>query len=130
MLSILKKELTDAQNRMKQAVDKRSERTFEIGDKVFLKVKRSLQQPFTSTPASKLNPRCFGSYVIEARVGKVAYKLRLPKGINVHPVFHVLLLKKSIEPGATISQQLPTTEDKLEETLEPWAIVIFAGIRI
>ena len=37
MLSILKKELPNAQNRMKQAVDKRrSDRAFKIEDKVFL----------------------------------------------------------------------------------------------
>ena len=66
-------------------------------------MKRFLQQPFTSTPAPKLSPKYFGPYVIEAKVGKVAYKLRLPMGINVHLVFHVSLLKKSIEPRATTS---------------------------
>jgi len=124
MLSVLKKELVGAQNRMKQAASKkRSDRTFEIGDKVFLKVRRSLQQPFTSTPASKLNPKYFGPYVIEARVRKIPYKLRLHEGINMHPVFRVSLLKKSIKPRGTTSQQLPTAEDELEETLEPQAIL-------
>ena len=124
MLSVLKKELAGAQNRMKQAADKRkSDRTFEIGDKVFLKVRRSLQQPFTSTPASKLNPKYFGPYVIEARVRKIPYKLRLHEGINMHPVFRVSLLKKSIKPRGTTSQQLPTAEDELEETLESRAIL-------
>lgn len=67
---------------------------------MFLKVKRFLQQPFTSTLISKLNPKYFSPYVIEAKVGKVGYKLKLPKGIQVHSVFHVSPLKRSIEPGA------------------------------
>ncbi|XP_052171660.1 uncharacterized protein LOC127787642 [Diospyros lotus] len=124
MLSILKRELTNVQNRMEQAVDKRrSDRDFEVGDKVFLKVKRFLQQPFMPTPISKLSPKYFEPYVIEAKVGKVAYKLRLPEGIHVHPMFHVSLLKRSIELGASTSPQLLEIEDELEEHLEPRAIL-------
>lgn len=38
---MIKKELTTAQNRMKQMADKRrSERSFDLGDMVYLKVKR------------------------------------------------------------------------------------------
>ena len=105
---------------MRQAADrKRSDREFEVRDKVFLKVKRFLQH-FTSTLIFKLNPMYFGPYVIEAKVGKVAYKLRLSTGINVHLEFHVSLLKKSIEPGGHYQ---PAIEDELEETLEPRAIL-------
>ena len=45
--------------------------------------------PFTTIPSSKLSPKYFGPYEVESKVGKVAYKLRLLKGVNVHPVFHV-----------------------------------------
>lgn len=90
---------------------------------MFLKVKRFMQQPFTSTLISKLNPKYFGPYVIEAEVGKAAYKLKLPEGIQMHPVFHVSLLKISIEPRAPTSLQLPEIEDELEEQREPYAIL-------
>lgn len=89
---------------------KRSDRTFEVGDKVYLRVKRSLQQPFTSTLASKLSPKYFGTYTIKAKVGRVAHKLRLPPQVHMHPIFHASLLKKSIEPHATISLEIPTMD--------------------
>ena len=41
----------------------------------------------------------------------------------MHPVFHVSLLKRSIEPGASTSQQLPEIEDELEQQREPQAIL-------
>lgn len=47
-------------------------------------------------PANKLNPRYIGPFDIVERVGEVAYKLELPHEMlrnNVHPVFHVSLLK-------------------------------------
>ena len=56
MLQLLKRELTTTQNRMKQTADKkRSEREFEVGDKVYLKVKRFLQHSFSTLSVSKLN---------------------------------------------------------------------------
>ena len=43
----------------------------------------------------KLSTKYYGPYQIEQKVGFVAYKLKLPDGCSVHPVFHVSLLKKS-----------------------------------
>ena len=45
----------------------------------------------------KLSPRYVGPYKIMKRVGKVAYELELPAELAaVHPVFHILLLKKCV----------------------------------
>jgi len=60
---------------------------------------------------------------VESKVGKVAYKLRLPEGVNVHLVFHVSLLKKSIEPHAAIYPDLPQMNEKEEGVAEPQAIL-------
>jgi len=123
MLTILKKEMAIAQNCMKQIADrKRSDRSFNVGDKVYLKVRQFLQQPYTSIPASKLSPKYFGPYSIVAKVGKVAYRLQLLEGVDSHLVFHVSLLKQAKEPQVNASQNLPPIEET-KEVIEPWAIV-------
>ena len=40
----------------------------------------------------KLAPKCYGPFEILKKVSKVAYKLRLPKQMKIHNVFHVNLL--------------------------------------
>ncbi|XP_052193025.1 uncharacterized protein LOC127801693 [Diospyros lotus] len=122
VLRIFKKELSISQNRMKQHIDQRSDWSFEVGDRVFLRLKRFLKQPFTTIPSSKLSPKYFNPYEVESKVGKVAYKLRLPEGVNVHLVFHLSFLKKSIEPYATISPDLPLNEEE-KGVVEPQAIL-------
>ena len=45
----------------------------------------------------KLAPRYIGPFPIIKHVGKVAYKLELPESMNnIHPTFHISLLRKYI----------------------------------
>ena len=103
----LKKDLAMAQNRMKQLADRgRSEMEFCVGKEVYLKLKGPHLESLTTGPVSKLSPKYFGPFPIVAKVGSVAYKLQLWEGTQIHPVFHVSLLKKAVR-GQQVSPHLP-----------------------
>ncbi|GJP70425.1 hypothetical protein CLOP_g1368, partial [Closterium sp. NIES-67] len=86
-----------SQQRQKSYADmKRREVSFEVGDKVLLSTKNiRLKIP----GARKLFPRWIGPFEVIQRVGVVAYKLKLPKTLQIHNVFHVSLLNKYISEG-------------------------------
>ena len=56
-------------------------------------------------------------------MGPVAYRLQLPEGVGLHPVFHVSLLKKSISPANSASMTLPAPLDDIEQEGEPVAVL-------
>lgn len=99
MLQCLKENLSKAQNRMKVQADKRrSERSFEVGDWVYLKLQPYRQSSVMARPSQKLAARFFGPYQITKRVGSVAYVLQLPPNSKIHSTFHVSMLKKHRGP--------------------------------
>ncbi|PHJ24915.1 retrotransposon ty3-gypsy subclass [Cystoisospora suis] len=64
---------------------------FEIGDKVWLRVSHLPMATSSSSKALALRYR--GPFKVIGKVGRRAYKLKLPPSMLVHPVFHVSLLK-------------------------------------
>ena len=82
---------------MKQIADKyRTERVFQEGDWVFLKLQPYRQETVAIRKNLTLATKFFGTFQIIAKVGAVAYKLKLLEGARIHPVFHISLLKKKV----------------------------------
>lgn len=124
VMQSLKDHLGKAQNRIKQFADlKRSERAFQIGDMVFLKLQSYRQQTVAVRTCLKLCSKYFGPYEILERIGQVAYKLKQPPGSRVHPVFHVSLLKKQVGSQQVISTPLPEMDDQDCCPLKPAAVL-------
>ena len=81
MLQQLKQELALTQNRMKQFVDRRrSEREFEVGEEVYLRLRYPHLRSINQRKVTKLSPKYYRPFPIEAKVGRVAYCLQLPEG--------------------------------------------------
>ena len=94
----MRENLRIAQSRQKSYADKRPrDLEFKVGDYVYLKVS-PLRGTIRFHVKGKLAPRYVGPYQICERVGKLAYKLELPKELTgVHPVFHVSQLRKCLK---------------------------------
>ena len=110
--------LARAQQRMQHQADKhRQERSFDVGDWVYVKLQPHIQQSIQRQSNQKLSYKYFGPYFILQTVGKVAFKLQLPATSKVHPVLHVSQLKKALPPDASLSKdaemQLLLTLDTL-----------------
>jgi hypothetical protein len=115
MIAAVRQHLLRAQNRMKSQADKkRSDRQFQVGDSVFLKLQPYIQTSLAPRSNSKLCFKYFGPFTIIDKIGNAAYKLKLPQGTSIHPVFHVLLLKPSSSQVTQVSPTLLDVTDALQ----------------
>ena len=94
---LIRQRLREAQDRQKKYANAhRTDRSFMVGDRVFLRV-RPHKSPIHFGKGSKLVPHFVGPFEILERIGPVAYRLALPASLSrIHDVFHVSVLRKYI----------------------------------
>ena len=80
----------------KRADEHRREVEFDVGNMVYLKMRPFRHRSLAKRANEKLAARFYGPYRVEARVGAVAYRLKLPEEAKIHPTFHVSPLKKAV----------------------------------
>lgn len=94
ILQLLKNNLTKSRKQMEeQAIKKRRDFTFSVGDLVLLKLQPYRQQTVVRRSSQKLSKRYFGPFKVLRKIGQVAYELDLPSSSRIHPVVHVSLLR-------------------------------------
>ena len=87
---------------------------FRKGDPVYL-IRRNVK---TKRPSAKLDFTKLGPYEIEEVLGKTNYRLKLPKSMRIHPVFHISLLEPAPkEAGTTQVEVEPDEEYEVEKVL-------------
>ena len=102
ILRELKDHLQRAKNQQKvQANKHRVERTFEVGDLVYLRLQPYRRDSIKRSEAEKLQPRFFGPYRVSRKIGVIAYELELPQGSRIHNVFHMSCLKRAVDQHIT-----------------------------
>lgn len=99
---------------MKKYADKnRTFREFKQGDMVFLKLQPYIQASVAPRVNHKLLFKYYGPFQVLARVSDTSYKLLLPEGSTIHPIFHVSLLRQALADGMTTSKTLPLDTDRI-----------------
>ncbi|EOY08659.1 DNA/RNA polymerases superfamily protein [Theobroma cacao] len=105
-IHMIRQRMLTAQSRQKSYADnRRRDLEFQVGDHVFLKVSPT-KGVMRFGKKGKLSPRYIGPFEILEKVGVVAYRLALPPDLsNIHPVFHVSMLRKyNPDPSHVIRQ--------------------------
>ena len=109
---------------MKQQADRnRTEREFEVGEWVFVKLQPYKQLPLKQKGKNKLAPKLYGPYQINKKISQVAYGLSLPETSRVRVVFHVSCLKRALGNNQTTQTTLPSLDDEGRVILEPEGIL-------
>jgi hypothetical protein len=109
---------------MKRYADKkRSERVLEVGDMVYLKMQPYRMAAFGIRQSIKLTSKYYGPFRILEKIGALAYKIQLPAGVKIHPVFHVSQLKKHLGTHAVPEAGLPLISEDGKIKTQPLQVL-------
>lgn len=123
-LDELKVHLLRAQQKMKAAADSsRRFVEFQVGEKVFLKLRPYRQKSLARRTNEKLAARYYGPFTVLKRVGKVAYHLDLPPTAAIHPIFHVSQLRAAVGAAHSSPTIPPTLTTDLELIVQPESVL-------
>ena len=113
-----------AQDKMKKVYDsKHRDKEFKVGDWMYLKLQPYRHMSLIGRKNFKLSARFYGPYQILERIGKVAYRLKLPTSSKIHPVFHVSILKARIGQECEVLEDLPVLNQEEELVPLPQALL-------
>uniref|UniRef100_A0A670JV70 Gypsy retrotransposon integrase-like protein 1 n=1 Tax=Podarcis muralis TaxID=64176 RepID=A0A670JV70_PODMU len=100
----LKMNLERAKENYKKQADKhrREGETIRVGDRVWLSTQGL---PFKGG-CKKLQPRRLGPFEVTQQINPVAFKLRLPESMKIHPVFHRSLLSPHREGREFVGREV------------------------
>ncbi|XP_074266238.1 uncharacterized protein LOC141588708 [Silene latifolia] len=117
--AVIRQKMRASQDRQKSYADtRRSDISFEVGEKVLLKVS-PMKGVMRFVKRGKLSHKFIGPYEILDRVGEVSYRLALPPALAiVHNVFHVSQLRRKVRKtrnGETALVKVLWTNHNVEE---------------
>lgn len=112
-MAIAHDHLRIAKERQKKYADnKHQPKSFEVGEKVMLKVS-PWKWIIRFGKREKLGPRFIGPFKVLQRIGNQTYKLELPAELDgIHNVFHVWYLRKCLYEELSV---LPLVELRIYE---------------
>ena len=96
----------------------RKAHNFVPGDQVWLSTKGITMPWDKERKSKKLTARFYGPFEVIRQTSEVTYELDLPKASNIHPIFHVALLKPVTSLKDLRAPALPKGEDGDEYEIE------------
>ena len=110
---------------MKLFADKKKlDKSFAVGDWVYLRLQPYKQSSVQSKKLGKLAPHFYGPFQVLQKVGEVSYKLDLLAGSLINHVFHVSNLKAKLGTHVVPRPTLPSMT--VDQILSPEPVAILA----
>jgi hypothetical protein len=98
---------------MKKYADrKRTKRILQVGDMAYLKLQPYMHNSLGIHKSLKMHSKFYSPFKVIQRVGQDAYKLLLPKGCAIHPIFLISQLKKHIGDKVIPQPHLPLVDSE------------------